>query len=224
MSTWDTTTPLNTESEKLGDDRIRDAKSAFQEAMQVESIFPGTDLANPICRRAPLKGTTAARPTATVAYAGRWYFNSTTKTLQRNTTAPGWEDIAAPYDIIPAASTMIFYQSAAPTGWAQITTYNDYTIRIVSGSGLGTGGTGSISSPPTHAHGSGATASANASHSHAFPWSGSSLENTGIGFASLDSGLTSVSTENVVHTHTLPSTSVQAWAPGYIDVVIATKT
>jgi hypothetical protein len=42
---------------------------------------------------------------------------------------------------IPAGSVMLFYQSAAPTGWTQVTTLNDYDLRLVSGAGGTTGGT-----------------------------------------------------------------------------------
>jgi hypothetical protein len=43
--------------------------------------------------------------------------------------------------IIPVGSVMLFYQSAAPTGWTQVTTLNDYDLRLVSGTGGSTGGT-----------------------------------------------------------------------------------
>lgn len=42
--------------------------------------------------------------------------------------------------IFPTGSTTIFKQSTAPVGWTKITTYNNYTLRIVSGS-VSTGGT-----------------------------------------------------------------------------------
>ena len=42
---------------------------------------------------------------------------------------------------IPSGSVMLFYQSAAPTGWTQVTTLNDYDLRLVSGTGGSTGGT-----------------------------------------------------------------------------------
>jgi len=38
-------------------------------------------------------------------------------------------------------STMLFCQSAAPTGWVRDTTNDDCTLRITSGAGAGTGGT-----------------------------------------------------------------------------------
>jgi hypothetical protein len=42
---------------------------------------------------------------------------------------------------IPTGSVMLFYQSAAPTGWTQVTTLNDYALRLVSGVGGTTAGT-----------------------------------------------------------------------------------
>ena len=46
---------------------------------------------------------------------------------------------------IPSGSVMLFYQSAAPTGWTQVTTLNDYALRIVSGTGGATGGSTAFS-------------------------------------------------------------------------------
>lgn len=46
---------------------------------------------------------------------------------------------------IPSGSVMLFYQSAAPTGWTQVTTLNDYGLRLVSGAGGTTGGTTAFS-------------------------------------------------------------------------------
>jgi hypothetical protein len=39
-----------------------------------------------------------------------------------------------------SGTAMLFQQTAAPTGWTKVTTYNNYAIRIVSGS-VSTGGT-----------------------------------------------------------------------------------
>ena len=46
---------------------------------------------------------------------------------------------------IPSSTVMLFYQSSAPTGWTQVTTLNDYSMRIVSGTGGTTGGTTAFS-------------------------------------------------------------------------------
>lgn len=41
---------------------------------------------------------------------------------------------------IPSGTVMPFAQAAAPTGWTQVNTYNNYSVRLVSGTGAGTGG------------------------------------------------------------------------------------
>ena len=46
---------------------------------------------------------------------------------------------------IPSGSVTNFFQASAPTGWTQDNTYNDYSIRIVSGTGGTTGGTTAFS-------------------------------------------------------------------------------
>ena len=46
---------------------------------------------------------------------------------------------------IPSGSVLLFYQSAAPTGWTQVTSLNDYSLRLVSGTGGTTGGTTAFS-------------------------------------------------------------------------------
>ena len=52
---------------------------------------------------------------------------------------------AATGSAIPAGANTNFFNVAAPTGWTKITTYNDYAMRIVSGSGANTGGSVSFS-------------------------------------------------------------------------------
>lgn len=47
---------------------------------------------------------------------------------------------------IPSGSVFLLYQSAAPTGWTQVTSLNDYALRIVSGVGGTTAGTTAFSS------------------------------------------------------------------------------
>lgn len=43
-------------------------------------------------------------------------------------------------DPIPVGSTTVWNQAAAPVGWTQVVTLNDYALRLVSGTGAGTGG------------------------------------------------------------------------------------
>jgi len=44
------------------------------------------------------------------------------------------------YGIIPQLSSMVFLEASAPTGWVQVTTHDDKTLRVVSGTGAGSGG------------------------------------------------------------------------------------
>jgi hypothetical protein len=43
--------------------------------------------------------------------------------------------------VVPSGTVSLFYQASAPTGWSQITSLNDYDLRLVSGVGGTTGGT-----------------------------------------------------------------------------------
>ena len=49
------------------------------------------------------------------------------------------------YGIIPQLSSMVFLEASAPTGWVQVTTHDDKTLRVVSGTGAGSGGSFSYS-------------------------------------------------------------------------------
>lgn len=62
--------------------------------------------------------------------SGTTYDGSAAITINSSVTSP-----------IPSGTVMLFYQSAAPTGWTQVTTLNDYDLRLVSGAGGTTGGT-----------------------------------------------------------------------------------
>jgi len=51
------------------------------------------------------------------------------------------------YDIIPQTNgKMVFFESAAPTGWTKETANNDKALRVVTGNGGGTGGSTAFSS------------------------------------------------------------------------------
>ena len=52
----------------------------------------------------------------------------------------------------PSGTVMVFYQTAAPTGWTKSTSHNDKALRVVSGNGGGNGGTHDLTSPPSLAH------------------------------------------------------------------------
>jgi hypothetical protein len=50
------------------------------------------------------------------------------------------------YGIIAQTNALTFFMASAPTGWTQVTTHNDKTLRVVSGTGAGSGGTTAFSS------------------------------------------------------------------------------
>ena len=68
-------------------------------------------------------------------------------TLSGNLTVGGTVSATAFYGdgsnitgIIPAGTSMLFYQAAAPVGWTKSTAQNNKALRVVSGSGGGSGG------------------------------------------------------------------------------------
>ena len=88
---------------------------------------------------------TSAQDAATKAYVDAVGFTVAPGTSGNLLTSNGtaWTS-AAPASVtpsVPSGAVMLFYQSAAPTGWTQVTTQNNKDIRVVSGTGGGTGGT-----------------------------------------------------------------------------------
>lgn len=47
--------------------------------------------------------------------------------------------------LLPSGTVSLYYQSSAPTGWTQVTTLDDYALRITNSTGGGTGGTTAFS-------------------------------------------------------------------------------
>jgi hypothetical protein len=63
---------------------------------------------------------------------------STTTAATANLVTDVYSEVTT--KVIPAGTTMLFYQSAAPTGWTKLTTQNNKALRVVSDTGGGTGG------------------------------------------------------------------------------------
>lgn len=213
--TWDLTTPAGTEAINNGDDRIREFKTDVQTALRGnatdgdEAIFPGSDTVNPIYRYRGLKGSTAARPTA-----GQYglYMNITLNTIQRD-SGSAWEDVAT---LIPSGTVMVFFQSAAPTGWTKSTSHNDKALRVVSGTGGGSGGSAGFGGIAAASHV--LTLSEIPSHTHSFDVF--SVAGGGTAAAQSSSGspvgvTTGTAGTGGGHTHSID--------PLYIDVIIASK-
>ena len=110
-----------------------------------------------------------------------------------NTGGLTWAEVPEGEDYIPNGSVMVFFQANAPTGWTKVTTQNDKTLRVVSGTGGGTGGDWAMSAgETTSSHGGHVHAGAAHAHNH-----------------NLSAGNHTLSTNEMPsHTHTYPMSNV----------------
>ena len=217
---WDKTAPLNSANRGDGAADIRAWKADLQTSLITEGVMPGTDSTAPKFIWTPKSGTTAARPAA--GNAGRWYWNTTTKTIQRD-SGTSWDNLTPPSDLIPTAQKMIFYNTVAPTGLTQVTTYNDRTLRVVVGTGGGLGGIHSISSPPSHNHGVVTeNPTTDLSHTHTIGTVGHVPKNLGVNTSAFlyTSDPNMASSGDLDHTHVITEDNVVGFSPKYIDVLI----
>ena len=148
----------------------------------------------------------------------------------------------------PSGTALLFQQTAAPTGWTKVTTYNDYALRVVNGT-VGTGGSVAFSAAfasksvsgttdattlsttqiPSHTHwvssaayddGNGSTTGSSNSQQYGL-WADAG------GYSSADPNsaygrYTLASGGGGSHTHTFTGTAINL-AVNYVDVIIATK-
>lgn len=198
--TWDTSTPLGSESILNGDNRIRELKTDIQTALRgnasdgTEAKFPGSDTANPVYRYRGLKGNTAARPAAGIV----------------------------------SGTNMVFYQASAPTGWTAVAV-NDKFLRVVTSGGTGgsTGGTMAASTSLAHTHTTGdftLTIAEMPAHSHTIATNAGAgtggVANTGTPFNSNET--TNSTGGGGAHNHGETGSAI-AGAFAYADIIIATK-
>jgi len=150
-----------------------------------------------------------------VAFAGTVKSNAGGFVFPDNTT-----QTTAAATVIPSGSKMPFAQAAAPTGWTQCTSYNDYAIRLVSGTGGGTGGTVAFTTAFSSSN-TGATTLSTCqipSHQHSVTLRCGGSISGGSGAAGYaGSTLTSATGGGGSHTHSL-SLGVQ-----YVNFILATK-
>lgn len=133
-------------------------------------------------------------------------------------------------------TVMLFYQSAAPTGWTQVTTQNNKALRVVSGTGGVAGGTVAFTTAFASQAVSGSVGTSGAttlstvqmpSHTHSVTLGYTDLDqgNVGGGQAAYGSYTTSAAGGGGSHTHTggtFTGTAINL-AVQYIDVIIASK-
>ena len=143
----------------------------------------------------------------------------------------GFNTLQSAPGIIQSGTVMPFYQAAAPLGFTQVTTRNNYMMRIVSTAGGGFGGTDSpilMDKVPSHVH-TFTTGTENQPHHHTYtsPNAPSGLF-AGATSAVVQNTTAGVSTSDnsVPHTHAGTSdfnTGFANWVPKYLDFIIASK-
>lgn len=226
MGVWDTSTPVGTDLLRTVDDKIREMKSALQDALRcddtegVESVFPGSAPSTaPVFRYRGLKDVTASRPAA-----GQYglFFDTTRNVLQRD-NGVSWDDVAT---VIPAGTKMVFYQASAPTGWTKDTANNDKALRVVSGSGGGTGGTNAVSSGLAHTHTTGdftLTIAEMPAHTHTVSdqTAAGASYGTNATAGNVDTKTTSSVGGGAAHNHGATGSTSPTFQ--YIDVIVCTK-
>ena len=127
----------------------------------------------------------------------------------------------------PTGTRMPFHQAAAPTGWTQDVSKNDYMLRVVSGTGGAAGGTDSPilnNKVPTHTHTAVVT---DPGHTHVTDFT----NNAGVDFDYLgqggryvnNAGFTTNSSTTGVSVSINNNAGASDWTPKYLDVIIAVK-
>lgn len=143
-------------------------------------------------------------------------------------------EIAAPgvftgaWAYLPAGTSMLFAQTAAPTGWTKSTTHNNKALRVVSGA-AGSGGSVAFTSAFTSQAVSGAVGGTSLTvaqmppHTHDYTTIGGGAV---IGAATPLYATALAATSSVgngdPHTHTFTGTAINL-AVQYVDVIIAVK-
>jgi hypothetical protein len=127
-----------------------------------------------------------------------------------------------------SGTVMSFFQSAAPTGWTQVTTHNDAMLRVVSTAGGGSGGTVSPISLAAHVHttaGHVLTIAEMPAHTHTYRKGDGNDQNMSSGDQSYEEILnadTGSTGGGGSHTHGNTG-SAGAFTPKYLDMILASK-
>jgi hypothetical protein len=164
---------------------------------------------------------------------GSFTFSSVTVNAKGLVTAAS--SGSAPVEF-PAATVMLFVQTAAPTGWTKSTAHDNKALRVITGT-VGSGGTTGFTTVftnqtptiTTSGLSTGATTLTTAqmpSHSHTYPapsgYTGQGLDNQATGGATASSSTGGGGS----HTHTVSGTATSTAITlnvQYVDVIIATK-
>ena len=172
--------------------------------------------------------------------ANQWNFTASGSEVG-NMSANGW---SGQWAQMPAGTKAMFQQTAAPTGWTQVTdaAYNDAFMRVVNDSSATTGGTNTVSGFAmtaeaqlfAHDHGPGDLAgSTNTTGAHTHSYTGYNSNPAGGSGLSYPRGSTSKTTSsNGSHSHTVTVDSgttddagsgAATWDLKYVDLIVCTR-
>jgi len=213
--------PLSGDATSQGDDHLRLIKSVLK------SQFPG------------LLGDGFAIPLVVNEYELN-YVAGATKNIPAAIAALEAGAVSAEGVLsAPVGTRMMFFQATAPTGWIQVTDYNDYMLRVVNTAGGGSGGADSpIDATLTHSHttvGHALTVAEMPLHSHRgmsgvgnnYPLGGTVAAGSGFGGGTPDDGWVTYNTTNTgsgsAHNHGPTNNASPTFKPKYLNTIIARK-
>lgn len=146
--------------------------------------------------------------------------------LTNNTqvASTAYVDAAVLLQTFASGTVLLFWQTAAPTGWTKITTQNDKALRVVSGSGGVSGGTNAFSTVMAQTVvGSSTLSTAQlASHAHSYTAPGATIAvnqvcGANVGAGSGAGSTTGANGSGTSHNHTI-TMSIQ-----FIDIILCSK-
>jgi len=210
--------PLSGDPTSQGDDHIRLIKSVLK------TQFPG------------LNGNGFEIPLSVNEYELN-FVDGATKNIPAAITALEAANTASLTALYaPVGTRMVFCQAAAPTGWTQVTDYNDYMLRVVATAGGGVGGSDSpISKTWNHTHTTGShtlTLNEIPSHNHgaassASPFTSPTGAHNAPAYdygAGASTGGTSSVGGSAAHNHGITGSTSLSFTPKYLNAIIARKT
>ena len=228
MTTWNSAfeaSPADTDAAEYGAQKIRELKTAISERLETEMNFKtgGQPLLKAGVAAVLYSGVTASITALTGMSAGALAWDTTLLVFKRYNGAT-WDVLSSTTSLIPAGTVMLFLQAAAPTGWTQVTAYNDKVLRLVNdNSGAAVGGSWTITGITGGSHA--LTIAELAAHTHTVSLvlaSGGAGGNPSGGTWHSSTVTSSSQGSGTAHDHGA-STSDGTWRPAYQNIIACSK-